>query len=211
MVVATSDRGLCGAFNTNIVKEARQKAEELITGGKKVTFFLIGKKAKPAIKRVFPNSIDHHFDTSEIKNPEYDDAKAIASELVERLEDEKFDVAWLFYSKFKSALVQEPQTQQLIPVPVPEGDASGSNAAVDYEPDEEEILSELLPRNLSIQLFRALLENAASEQGASMTAMDNATRNAGELIDKLTIEYNRSRQAAITTELVEIISGAEAL
>ncbi len=211
MVIATSDRGLCGAFNTNIVKEARQKAEELIAGGKKVTFYLIGKKAKPAIKRVFPNSIDHHFDTSEIKNPEYDDAKAIASELVERLEDEKFDVAWLFYSKFKSALVQEPQTQQLIPVPVPEGEEGGSNAAVDYEPDEEEILSELLPRNLSIQLFRALLENAASEQGASMTAMDNATRNAGELIDKLTIEYNRSRQAAITTELVEIISGAEAL
>jgi F-type H+-transporting ATPase subunit gamma len=211
MVVATSDRGLCGPFNTNIVKEARLKAEELIAGGKKVTFYLIGKKAKPAIKRVFPNSIDHHFDTSDIKNPEYDDAKAIASELVERLEDEKFDVAWLFYSKFKSALVQEPQTQQLIPVPVPEGDASGSNAAVDYEPDEEEILSELLPRNLSIQLFRALLENSASEQGASMTAMDNATRNAGELIDKLTIEYNRSRQAAITTELVEIISGAEAL
>ena len=211
MVVATSDRGLCGAFNTNIVKEARQKADELIAGGKTVTFYLIGKKAKPAIKRVYPKSIDHHFDTSEIKNPEYDDAKEIAEDLVARLEDEKFDVAWLFYSKFKSALVQEPQTQQLIPVPVPEGEEGGSNAAVDYEPDEEEILSELLPRNLSIQLFRALLENAASEQGASMTAMDNATRNAGELIEKLTIEYNRSRQAAITTELVEIISGAEAL
>ena len=211
MVVATSDRGLCGAFNTNIVKEARQKADELIAGGKTVTFYLIGKKAKPAIKRVYPNAIDHHFDTSEIKNPEYDDAKEIAEDLVARLEDDKFDVAWLFYSKFKSALVQEPQTQQLIPVPVPEGEEGGSNAAVDYEPDEEEILSELLPRNLSIQLFRALLENAASEQGASMTAMDNATRNAGELIEKLTIEYNRSRQAAITTELVEIISGAEAL
>ncbi|WP_299326985.1 F0F1 ATP synthase subunit gamma [Parasphingopyxis sp.] len=211
MVVATSDRGLCGAFNTNIVKEAREKADALIAEGKDVTFYLIGKKAKPVVKRFYADAIDHHYDTSDIKNPHYDDAKAISEELVARLEDDKFDVAWLFYSKFKSALVQEPQTQQIIPVPVPEEAEAGSKAAVEYEPDEEEILSELLPRNLSIQIFRALLENAASEQGASMTAMDNATRNAGELIDKLTIEYNRSRQAAITTELVEIISGAEAL
>ena len=211
LVVATSDRGLCGAFNTNIVKEAREKAEKLKAEGKDVTFYLIGKKAKPIINRFYAGRIDHHFDTSEIKNPDYSDAKEIAEDLNGRLEDDKFDVAWLFYSKFKSALVQEPQTQQIIPVPVPEEAEADSKAAVEYEPDEEEILSELLPRNLSIQLFRALLENAASEQGASMTAMDNATRNAGDLIEKLTIEYNRSRQAAITTELVEIISGAEAL
>ncbi|QLC24600.1 F0F1 ATP synthase subunit gamma [Parasphingopyxis algicola] len=211
LVVATSDRGLCGAFNTNIVKEARQKAEALKAEGKDVSFYLVGKKAKPIINRFYAGAIDHHFDTSEIKNPHYDDAKEIAADLVARLEKNEFDVAWLFYSKFKSALVQEPQTQQIIPVPVDEDADTTSTVAVEYEPDEEEILSELLPRNLSIQLFRALLENTASEQGASMTAMDNATRNAGDLIDKLTIEYNRSRQAAITTELVEIISGAEAL
>ena len=211
LVVATSDRGLCGAFNSNIVKEARQKAEKLIAEGKQVSFYLVGKKAKPIINRVYPNRIERHFDTSEIKNPHFDEAKAVAEELIERLEREEFDVAWLFYSKFRSALVQEPQTQQIIPVPVPERAEGGSKAAVEYEPDEEEILSELLPRNLAIQVFRAMLENAAGEQGASMTAMDNATRNAGELIDRLTIEYNRTRQAAITTELVEIISGAEAL
>ncbi len=211
LVVCTSDRGLCGAFNSNIVKEARQKADALIAEGKKVTFYLVGKKARAIIRRVYPGAIDHHYDTTEIKNPAYDDAKDIAQDLVDRLEKGGFDVAWLFYSKFKSALVQDPQTQQIIPVPAAEDAGGETKAAVDYEPDEEEILAELLPRNLSIQIFRALLENAASEQGASMTAMDNATRNAGDLIDRLTIEYNRSRQAAITTELVEIISGAEAL
>ncbi|RED15169.1 F0F1 ATP synthase subunit gamma [Parasphingopyxis lamellibrachiae] len=211
MVVATSDRGLCGAFNANIVKEARIKADALKAEGKDVEFYLVGKKGKPVINRVYPGSIRHHFDTSDIKNPHYDDAKEIAEDLVARMEKGDFDIAWLFYSKFKSALVQEPQTQQIIPVPVDENADTGSTVAVEYEPDEEEILSELLPRNLSIQLFRALLENGASEQGASMTAMDNATRNAGDLIEKLTIVYNRSRQAAITTELVEIISGAEAL
>ncbi|MBC2777359.1 F0F1 ATP synthase subunit gamma [Parasphingopyxis marina] len=211
LVVATSDRGLCGAFNSNIVKDVRIKAEKLIAEGKQVEFFMIGRKGRPVINRVYPGKIAGEFDTTEIKNPHYDDAKAIADELVERLEKGEFDVAWLFYSKFKSALLQEPQTQQIIPVPIEEGTDAKSTAAVDYEPDEEEILSELLPRNLTIQLFRALLENTASEQGASMTAMDNATRNAGELIDNLTIEYNRTRQAVITTELVEIISGAEAL
>ncbi len=211
LVIATSDRGLCGAFNANIVKEARKKAEALTAEGKQVAFYLVGRKAKPVIKRFYEGQIDHHYDTSEMKNPDYDAAKAIAGELVERLENEKFDVAWLFYSKFKSALVQEPQTQQLIPVPVAEEDDADGKAAVDYEPDEDEILEELLPRNLAIQIYRALLENMASEQGASMTAMDNATRNAGDLINDLTIEYNRTRQAVITTELVEIISGAEAL
>ena len=211
LVVANSDRGLAGAFNSNIVKEARKQAEKLVNEGKEVSFYLIGRKGRPVINRIYPGQIVHQYDTTEIKNPHYDDAKAIAAEIVAMLEADKFDVAWLFYSKFKSALVQEPQTQQIIPIPVDEAAETNQKAAVEYEPDEEEILAELLPRNLAIQIFRALLENMASEQGASMTAMDNATRNAGDLIDDLTIIYNRTRQAVITTELVEIISGAEAL
>lgn len=211
LVVANSDRGLAGAFNANIVKEARLQAEKLVAEGKQVSFYLIGRKGRPVINRVYPGQIVHQYDTTAIKNPHYDDAKAIAAEIVAMLDDHDFDVAWLFYSKFKSALVQEPQTQQIIPIPTDSGDGADQKAAVEYEPDEGEILDELLPRNLAIQIFRALLENMASEQGASMTAMDNATRNAGDLIDDLTIVYNRTRQAVITTELVEIISGAEAL
>ena len=212
LVVATSDRGLCGAFNANIVKEAKIKAEALLAEGKKVVFYMVGRKGLPIIKRQYPDQILKHFDTSDVKTPGFDEAKAIAEELTALIEDGKFDVAHLFYGKFKSALVQEPTVQQIIPVALSdEAAASEAGGAVDYEPDEEEILAELLPRNLTTQLFGALLENMASEQGASMTAMDNATRNAGELIDNLTIEYNRSRQAAITTELIEIIAGAEAL
>ncbi|HEY9092341.1 F0F1 ATP synthase subunit gamma [Parasphingorhabdus sp.] len=210
LVVATSDRGLCGAFNANIVKEARLKAEKLIGEGKTVLFYMVGRKGIPVIKRIYPKQILKHFDTTEAKTPGFDEAKAIAEDLTAMVEEGQFDVAHLFYSKFKSALVQEPTAQQIIPVAL---DTSGeaSDAAVEYEPDEQEILNELLPRNLTTQIFGALLENMASEQGASMTAMDNATRNAGDLIDSLTIEYNRSRQAAITTELIEIIAGAEAL
>ncbi|MEM8917768.1 MAG: F0F1 ATP synthase subunit gamma [Pseudomonadota bacterium] len=211
LVVATSDRGLCGAFNANIVKEAKQKAEKLEKEGKTVLFYMVGRKGLPIIKRAYPNQIIKHFDTSEVKAPGFDEAKAIAAELTELVEDGKFDVAHLFFGKFKSALVQEPTVQQIIPIAVEEGAVAEAGGAVDYEPDEEEILAELLPRNLTTQIFGALLENMASEQGASMTAMDNATRNAGDLIDNLTIVYNRSRQAAITTELIEIIAGAEAL
>jgi F-type H+-transporting ATPase subunit gamma len=213
LVVANSDRGLAGAFNSNIVKAARIKADALREEGKDVTFYLIGRKGRPVISRLYPGKIVHQYDTTAIKNPGFDDARAIAAELTERFQAGEFDVAHLFYSKFKSALAQLPTEQQIIPVPAsPAGtEATGSSAAVEYEPDEEEILAELLPRSVAINIFRALLENAASEQGASMTAMDNATRNAGELIGKLTIQYNRTRQAAITTELVEIISGAEAL
>ncbi|MEO9468513.1 F0F1 ATP synthase subunit gamma [Parasphingorhabdus sp.] len=211
LVVATSDRGLCGAFNANIVKEAKAKAEALLTEGKTVLFYMVGRKGLPIIKRQFPNQILKHFDTSAVKAPGFDEAKAIALELTDLIEDGKFDVAHLFYGKFKSALVQEPTMQQIIPIAAQEGTVAEAGGAVDYEPDEEEILAELLPRNLTTQIFGALLENMASEQGASMTAMDNATRNAGELIDNLTIIYNRSRQAAITTELIEIIAGAEAL
>jgi len=210
LVVANSDKGLCGAFNSNIVKAALAKARELEAAGKTVLFYLIGRKGRPVIRRNYPRAILTMFDTTDVREPGYDEAEKIVAELVALYEDDKFDVAHLFYSKFRSALVQDPTSQQIIPAPAPEGDAN-SAAAVDYEPDEEEILAELLPRYLKTQLFGALLENAASEQGASMTAMDNATRNAGELIDKLTIQYNRSRQAAITTELVEIIAGAEAL
>lgn len=211
LVVATSDRGLCGAFNANIVKEARVKAEMLIKDGKTVLFYMVGRKGIPVIKRMYADQILKHFDTTEAKTPGFEEAKAIAEDLTAMVEEGKFDVAHLFFSKFKSALVQEPTAQQIIPVALDATDEAGSDAAVEYEPDEEEILTELLPRNLTTQIFGALLENMASEQGASMTAMDNATRNAGDLIDSLTIEYNRSRQAAITTELIEIIAGAEAL
>jgi len=212
LVVATSDRGLCGAFNANIVKEARLVAKRLQDEGKKVLFYMVGRKGLPVIKRQYPDQIIKHFDTSAVKTPGFDEAKAISEDLTAMVEDGQFDVAHLFFGKFKSALVQEPTVQQIIPVALSDdAAATGAEGAVEYEPDEEEILTELLPRNLTTQVFGALLENMASEQGASMTAMDNATRNAGDLIDNLTIIYNRSRQAAITTELIEIIAGAEAL
>jgi len=215
LVVATSDRGLAGAFNSNIVRAARKRADELMRQGKTVHFYLIGRKGRAVIARLFPKQIVHQYDTSAIKQVSFADAQAIAEDIAERFQGGAFDVAHLFYARFQSALVQEPVAQQIIPVPMPEagsaGDQAGASAAVEYEPDEEEILAELLPRNVAVQIFRALLENAASEQGSRMTAMDNATRNAGDMINRLSIEYNRTRQAAITTELVEIISGAEAL
>ena len=211
LVVANSDRGLCGAFNSNIVKAALLKAKDLLASGKQVEFYLIGRKGRAPIRRLYPDSIARHFDTSELRVAGFEEAGTIVSELVEMFDAGKFDVAHLFFSRFQSAMTQVPTVQQIIPVPPPELESTSGGAAVDYEPDEEEILAELLPRYLTTQIFGALLENAASEQGASMTAMDNATRNAGELINKLTIQYNRSRQAAITTELIEIIAGAEAL
>ena len=211
LVVANSDKGLCGAFNANIVKAARLKAKELEAAGKSVLFYLVGKKGRAVIRREYPKAVLAMFDTSDVRDPGFTEAENIANELVALFEAGKFDVAHLFYSKFRSALVQEPTEQQIIPVPAPKIAAADTGAVVEYEPEEEAILAELLPRYLRTQLFGALLENAASEQGASMTAMDNATRNAGELINKLTIQYNRSRQAAITTELIEIIAGAEAL
>ncbi|SNS70839.1 F0F1 ATP synthase subunit gamma [Sphingopyxis indica] len=211
LLVLNSDRGLAGAFNSNIVKAARDKALELQAAGKKVIFFLVGRKGRPVINRLFPGQTNENYDTTGIRDIGFDQAHEIAAKVMELYEAGAFDVAHLFYSKFRSALVQEATGQQLIPVPAPEEAPASSGAAVEYEPGEEEILADLLPRNVTIQVFKGLLENAASEQGASMTAMDNATRNAGDLINKLTIQYNRSRQAAITTELVEIISGAEAL
>ncbi|APL93286.1 F0F1 ATP synthase subunit gamma [Sphingobium indicum] len=212
LVVANSDRGLAGAFNANIVKAARAKADELIAQGKTVRFYLIGRKGRPVINRTFPGMIVAQFDTTGVKEPGYAQAEEIARELTDMYLNGKFDVAHLFFSQFKSALAQIPTEQQIIPVKIPaDADRDAIGATVEYEPSEEAILDDLLPRNVTVQIFKALLENNASEQGASMTAMDNATRNAGDLINKLTIQYNRSRQAAITTELVEIISGAEAL
>ena len=211
LVVVNTDKGLCGGLNANIVKEAKAKARALIAEGKTVEFYLVGKKGRAPIKREFSNSIEAMFDTSTVKNPGFEEAEAIADELIAMFAAGEFDVAHLIYPTFQSALVQNPNTVQLIPVPAPKGDVTSGDAVVEYEPDEEAILEELLPRYVKTQVFGAILEIAASEQGASMTAMDNATRNAGELIDKLTIQYNRSRQAAITTELIEIIAGAEAL
>jgi F-type H+-transporting ATPase subunit gamma len=212
LVVANSDRGLAGAFNANIVKAALAKARALELEGKKVQFYLIGRKGRPVINRTYPGKIVAQYDTTGAKEPGFTQAQAIAHELTDMYLNGKFDVAHLFYSRFKSALAQIPTEQQIIPVKIPaDADRNAIGATVEYEPSEEAILDDLLPRNVTVQIFKALLENNASEQGASMTAMDNATRNAGDLINKLTIQYNRSRQAAITTELVEIISGAEAL
>ena len=213
-VVATSDRGLAGAFNTNIARLARRQADELIRQGKTVKFYTIGRKGRAVLNRLYRDSIVHSIEPGDLGKLIFADAHVYAEDLVRRYEAGEFDVAHLFYSHFKSVLTQEPTQQQIIPVSIPASPppaADGVSSAVEYEPDEEAILADLLPRNVAVQLFRAMRENAASEQGSKMTAMDNATRNAGDLINKLTIQYNRSRQAAITTELVEIISGAEAL
>ena len=217
LVVCTSDRGLAGAFNTNIVRAARRKADELIAQGKTVNFYLVGRKGRAVIGRLFPKQIIHQHDTGAIKYVSFADAQEIAQDIVERYNAGAADIVHLFYARFQSALVQEPVGQQIIPVPLaPSGTGTATtsgtpSAAVEYEPEEEEILAELLPRNVAVQVFRAMLENAASEQGARMSAMDNATRNAGDMIKKLTMNYNRTRQAQITKELIEIISGAEAL
>lgn len=213
IVVATSERGLAGAFNTNIVRAARRRAEELTAQGKTVRFYLAGKKGR-VLRRFYPNGIAADHELGQHKTLGFAQAREIADDLIRRFEAGEFDVAHLFYAKFQSALVQIPTGAQIIPVAVPKDAAASANdggAAVTYEPDEEAILADLLPRNVAIQIFRAMLENAASEQGSRMNAMDNATRNAGDMINRLSIQYNRTRQAAITTELVEIISGAEAL
>jgi len=213
LVVATSDRGLAGAFNTNIARLARRHAESLIAQGKTVKIYTIGRKGRAPLNRLFPKNIVHSIEPGDLGKLGFADARAYADDIIARYEAGEFDVATLFYSHFKSVLTQEPTAQQIIPVAIPQSgtEAPDGGAAVTYEPDEEAILADLLPRNVAIQLYRAIRENAASEQGSKMTAMDNATRNAGDLIKRLNTQYNRQRQAAITTELVEIISGAEAL
>ena len=217
IVVATSERGLAGAFNTNIVRAARRKAEELTAAGKTVKFYIAGKKGR-VIRRFYPDAILNDHEMGGIKTLGFEHARTVSDDLIARYAAGEFDVAHLFYAKFVSALVQEPTGRQIIPVPLntsaqsaAPSATSAAEAAVEYEPDEEAILAELLPRNVAIQVFGALLENAASEQGSRMNAMENATKNAGDMINRLSIQYNRTRQAAITTELVEIISGAEAL
>ena len=218
MVVATSERGLAGAFNSNIVRAAVRRGRELEKQGKTLKFYLVGKKGRAVINRLFPGKIVHQVDQTHIKTVSFDDALEVGKDIMARFEAGEFDVAHLFYARFQSALVQIPTEKQLIPVEIPAMSdeekaekAKGPVAAVEYEPDEQTILEALLPRNIAVMLFRAFQENAASEQGSRMTAMENATKNAGDMINKLTIQYNRSRQAAITTELIEIIAGAEAL
>jgi F-type H+-transporting ATPase subunit gamma len=222
IIVATSDRGLAGAFNTNIVRAARRKAEELEAQGKTVFFYIVGRKGRPVLQRVYPKSILAQHDTSAMKAPTYADALAIAKDIIDRYVTDGIDVVHLAYANFRSTMVQEPTVDQIIPVPPrkvddgPDYAVAGhtppaSLAAVEYEPDEEEILADLIPRNIAVQVYRALLENQAGFYGSQMAAMDNATRNAGDMINRLSIQYNRQRQAVITTELIEIISGAEAL
>jgi len=213
LVVMTSERGLCGGFNSSIVKLARTHTERLLAEGKTVKILTVGKKGREQLKRDLSGHFVHHVDLSGVRRLGYDDARAIADRLLAMFEAGEFDVATLFFNRFRSVIAQIPTAQQVIPSPVseaPEG-ATSAGAVYDYEPSEEGILADLLPRAVATQVFTALLENAASEQGARMSAMDNATRNAGDMIDRLTIQYNRSRQAAITKELIEIISGAEAL
>src|SRR3954452_16930911 len=215
IIVATSDRGLAGAFNSNIVRAARRRADELTADGKTVFFYIVGRKGRPVLQRLFPKQIIAQFDTSELKAPTYADAQAIAKDIIDRYQTDGIDVVHLAYANFRSTLMQEPTVDQIIPVApravAEEAKGPASLAAVEYEPDEEDILADLLPRNIAVQLYRALLENQAGFYGSQMTAMDNATRNAGDMIKKLGIIYNRQRQAVITTELIEIISGAEAL
>ncbi|MCR9109044.1 F0F1 ATP synthase subunit gamma [Marivita sp. XM-24bin2] len=213
LVVMTAERGLCGGFNANIAKLAKQTATELKAKGKTVKILTVGKKGRDAMKRDFGDHFIGHIDLSEVKRIGYADAQGIAKDVLGRFDAGEFDVATIFFAKFVNVVSQTPTAQQIIPAAfdAPEEGSAEATTLYDYEPDEEAILADLLPRGVATQIFAALLENGASEQGARMSAMDNATRNAGEMIDKLTIEYNRSRQAVITNELIEIISGAEAL
>ncbi|MDG1127511.1 F0F1 ATP synthase subunit gamma [Rhodobacteraceae bacterium EhC02] len=211
LVVMTAERGLCGGFNSNIAKLAKQKAAELLAKGKTVKILTVGKKGRDQMKRDYASHFVGHVDLTEIKRVGYADAQEIARGVLARFDAGEFDVATIFYSKFVNVVSQIPTAQQIIPASFAASEADAASTLYDYEPDEEAILADLLPRGVATQIFSALLENGASEQGARMSAMDNATRNAGDMIEKLTIEYNRSRQAVITNELIEIISGAEAL
>ncbi|MEL6884452.1 MAG: F0F1 ATP synthase subunit gamma [Pseudomonadota bacterium] len=210
LVVMTAERGLCGGFNTNIAKLAKAKIAALQAAGKTVKILTVGKKGRDQLKREYADMFVGHVDMTEVKRMSYTDAQGVAKDVLGRFDAGEFDVATIFYSKFQNVVTQIPTEQQIIPFEVPEGYEAGETL-YDYEPDEEAILADLLPRGVATAIFAGLLENGASEQGARMSAMDNATRNAGEMIDKLTIQYNRSRQAVITNELIEIISGAEAL
>ena len=210
LIVMTAERGLCGGFNSNISKLAKIHAQKLLAAGKTVKILTVGKKGRDALKRDFGSYAVGHVDLSEFKRIGYVNAQNIARDVLTRFDAGEFDVATLFFSRFENVVSQHPTAQQIIPAKFDQA-VDADATLYDYEPSEEEILADLLPRGVATAIFSALLENAASEQGARMSAMDNATRNAGEMIDKLTIQYNRSRQAVITNELIEIISGAEAL
>ena len=209
-VVMTSDRGLCGGFNSNIIKKAKSYFSKISAEGKEFKIITVGSKGNDQLKRVYGEKIIENISFKESKNANYFDADKVGKMVIEKFEAGEFDVCTIFYNQFKNVITQIPQAQQIVPLNNEE-DENNSDESYEFEPDEDEILSNLLPKNISTQIFKAMLENSASEQGSRMSAMDNATRNAGEMVDKLTIEYNRSRQAAITKELIEIISGAESL
>ena len=213
LVVMTSERGLCGGFNTNIVKLAKARAKEVLAAGQELKILTVGKKGRDQMKRDYADNLIGHVDQSEIKRIGYGDAQVVAQDVLSRFDAGEFDVATIFYAKFQNVVTQIPTAHQIIPASFEAGEDEGEavSTVFDYEPSEEAILADLLPRGVATALFSAMLENGASEQGARMSAMDNATRNAGDMIDNLTIQYNRSRQAVITNELIEIISGAEAL
>ena len=210
-VVMTSDRGLCGGFNTNIIKKAKAYFSKISEQGKELKIITVGSKGNDQLKRAFGDKIIENISFKNSKNVNYFDADKVGKMIIEKFEKEEFDVCTIFYNQFKNVITQIPQAQQIIPLEADKKDGDLDGSSYEFEPDEDEILSNLLPKNISTQIFKAMLENSASEQGSRMSAMDNATRNAGEMVDKLTIEYNRSRQAAITKELIEIISGAESL
>ncbi len=210
-VVMTSDRGLCGGFNSNIIKKAKSYFVRLAEQGKDLKIITVGSKGNDQLKRAYGDKIIANISFKESKHANYFDAEKVGKMVIEKFEAEEFDVCTIFYNQFKNVITQIPQAQQIIPLNVENSEENKSEDSYEFEPDEDEILSNLLPKNISTQIFKAMLENSASEQGSRMSAMDNATRNAGEMVDKLTIEYNRSRQAAITKELIEIISGAESL
>ena len=210
-VVMTSDRGLCGGFNSNIIKKAKSYFAKLAEDGKDLKIITVGSKGNDQLKRAYGDKIIANISFKESKHANYFDAEKVGKMVIEKFGAEEFDVCTIFYNQFKNVITQIPQAQQIIPLNVENSEEDKPEDSYEFEPDEDEILSNLLPKNISTQIFKAMLENSASEQGSRMSAMDNATRNAGEMVDKLTIEYNRSRQAAITKELIEIISGAESL
>ena len=213
-VVMTADRGLCGGFNTNIVKKARQFCNQVINSNQKLKIITVGSKGADQLKRNFKDYIVEKISYKNLKSISVNEASELTSKIITMFNNNEFDVCTIFYNKFKSVISQEPQAQQIIPVENSDAkkeETETNDTQYEFEPDENEILEHLLPQNITTQIFKAFLENAASEQGSRMSAMDNATRNAGDLIDKLTINYNRSRQAVITKELIEIISGAESL
>ena len=211
LLVCTGERGLSGAFNSSIVRLARERAQTLMSQGKEVKFFCVGRKGYEQLRRLFDKQIVEHMDLRGVRQLGFANAEDIAQKVIVRFEAGEFDVCTLFYSRFRSVIAQVPTAQQIIPLEVNQADSKALAAGYEYEPEEDEILAGLLPRNLAVQVFRALLENNASFYGAQMSAMDNATRNAGEMIRKQTLIYNRTRQAMITKELIEIISGAEAV